>query len=56
MVRVHDRFIPIHEKSKLIKSLQPIRKIRIYTSIDKKDEIYHFVKEFIRDREKEVSR
>ncbi len=48
MVKANNRLIPIHEVSKLIESLRPIRKIRIYTYPDKKDKVTKFVKEFIK--------
>lgn len=47
MVMVNDRLKPLHEVSKLIESLRPIRKMRVYASSDKKDEITDFVKKFL---------
>jgi len=54
MVMVNGKLTPLHKISRLIESLKPIRKRRVYASPDKKAEIAKFVKEFLESEEVSV--
>jgi len=51
---VNGKLTPLHKISRLIESLKPIRKRRVYASPDKKAEIAKFVKEFLESEEVSV--
>jgi len=49
-IAIGNKLIPLSEASKLVATLKPIRKRRIYASQNKKEEITHFVKNFFKNQ------
>jgi len=56
MVLKEGRFVPLHEVSELIGSLRTIKKKRIYTSEEKRNEIKEFANSFLEERRKELEK
>jgi len=54
LVMSSGRLIPIHKVSRLVDSLKPIKKRRIYAIEEKKREISEFVETFLKEKRKEV--
>jgi hypothetical protein len=47
IIKDHNGTMPLGERSKLVKSLKPIRKRRVYSSENIKNELTDFVKDFL---------